>query len=114
MITTGANDRAVRTQKTLDAKIRFAPGALHAKTAAFTYFFITFVAMLSASFANQSTIIAMVTTGAYDRAIRTQIASITKIFFASGALVAPAAVGTNIIVTLGTMFTAIGTQIGAI
>ena len=107
------NDSTIRTQKTFDTKIRFAPCALHAKTAAFTYFFVTFVAMLSTLFANQSTVFTMVATGANDRAIRTQITSITKIFFPSGAIIAHTAVTAELIVTLRTMFVAFRTEFGA-
>ena len=114
MITTGAYDRAIRTQKTFYAKIRLAAGALHAKTATFTYLFVTFVAMLSASLANQSTAVTMPATGANDRATRTQITGITEIFFTTGTLVAFAALRADVIVTLGTMLSATRTQIGAI
>lgn len=68
--------------------------------------------MLSASFANQSTAIAVITTGAYYRATRTQITSITKICLAACTLVAHTAVGTDVIVTLRAMFAATGTQVG--
>ena len=71
MITRSAYYSTIRTQQTLDAKIRLAAGTLHAKTAVFTYLIVTFVAMLSASFANQGTAITMATTDANDRATRT-------------------------------------------
>ena len=70
--------------------------------------------MFSATFADQSAVVTVVTRGADNSATRTQIAIVTKIFFATGAIVAHTAVGANIIVTLRTTFSATGTQIGAI
>ena len=107
------NDGAVRAQQTFYAKIRLAARAVHTNTAAFTYFFVTFVAMLTALFANQSTIFAMVTRGANDRAIRTQIASITEIRFTARAIIAHTAVNAEFIVALRTMLVAFGTEFGA-
>ena len=114
MITRSAYYSTTRTQQTVYAKISLSACAFHANTAVFAYLFVTFVAMLSASFANQSAVIAMVTRGANYSASGTQITIITKIFFAARALVARTAVGTNTIVTLGTMLSATRTQIGAI
>ena len=65
------NDSTVRTQKTFDAEVFLAAGALHANTAVFTHLFVTFVAMLSALFANQSAVFTMVTRSANYSAIRT-------------------------------------------
>ena len=100
MVTRSANYCTTRTQKTIDAKIRLATCAVHTKTAVNANFFVTFVAMLSASFADQSTVITMVTRSANYSATRTQITRITKIFFAACTLVTRTAVGTNVIVTL--------------
>ena len=114
MITSGAYYSTARTQQTVDAEIFLAACALHANTAVNTYFFVTFVAMLAASFANQSTVITMVTRGANYSATRTQITIITKIFVTACTLVAHTAVGTDILVTLGTTFSATLAQIGTI
>ena len=113
MITSSAYDRTVRAQETVDAKVRLAARAFHANTAADAYFLVAFIAMLAASFANQSTAFTVVTVGAYYRAIRTQTTRIAKIFFATCALVASSAIHADVIVTLGTMFTATETKIGA-
>ena len=68
--------------------------------------------MLSALFANQSAVFTMVTTGAYYRAIGTQITGIAKIRLAACAIIAHAAVYAELIVTHRTMLVAFGTEIG--
>ena len=113
MITTGAYYSTTRTQQTVYTKISLAACAFHANTAVFAYLFVTFVAMLSALFADQSAAFTMVASGANYRAIRAQITSITKIFFAARALVAHTAVNAELTVTIRTMLVAFGTEFGA-
>ena len=113
MVTRSANYSATRTQQTFYAKISLAACAFHANTAVFAYLFVTFVAMLSALFANQSAVFTMVTRGANYCAIRTQITRIAKIFFATGAINAHAAVNAKFIGTYRATLVAFRTEFGA-
>ena len=108
-----ADKRAVSAQVTLFAIIPF-PCALVAYSATFAHIEIALGAMLAASLAYVRAVLALITSGAHDCAIRTQIAGIAKIFNAACTLVAFSAFYAKIVVAFVAMLSAIIAQRRAI
>ena len=108
LITSEANNRAIRTQIARITKVFDAACTIVAFSAFDAKIFVAFVAMLSAVVAERRTVGAM-SAQAHDRTIIAQQTSITETFFEARALVATAAVNANIIATFGASFAAIGT-----